>query len=59
MAIKDGPLSVDLEKHSAALDSKPLDLSDEGLLADLADSEEEATEELALEKHKNHNHHKQ
>lgn len=39
--------------------SKPLDLSDEGLLADLADSEEEATEELALEKHKNHNHHKQ
>ena len=27
MAIKDGPLSVDLEKHSAALDSKPLDLS--------------------------------
>jgi len=27
MAIKDGPLSVDLEKHSASMDSKPLDLS--------------------------------
>jgi DNA-binding response OmpR family regulator len=27
MAIKDGALSVDLEKHSATLDAKPLDLS--------------------------------
>ena len=35
--------------------SHPLDLSDEGLLADLADEEEEATRELALENnHKGH-----
>lgn len=27
MAIKDGALSVDLEKHSATMDTKPLDLS--------------------------------
>ena len=37
--------------------SVSLDLSDEGLLADLAEIEEEAAAELALENHhKNHHH---
>ena len=41
--------------HHDWAQSRSLDLSDEGLLADLADEEDEATQELALEKpHKNH-----
>jgi phosphatidylserine/phosphatidylglycerophosphate/cardiolipin synthase-like enzyme len=37
--------------------SHSLDLSDAGLLADLADEEEEAARELALDNHKNHKNH--
>ena len=37
--------------------SVSLDLSDEGLLADLAEIEEEAAAELALENHHKHHHH--
>ena len=46
-------------QHFVHLDwsnSRSLDLTDEGLLADLANEEEEAARELALDNHHNHNH---
>jgi len=59
IVVHDEPVVKRLEKvvHHDWSHSVSLDLSDEGLLADLAEIEEEAAAELALENHhKNHHH---
>jgi phosphatidylserine/phosphatidylglycerophosphate/cardiolipin synthase-like enzyme len=59
IVVHDEPVVQRLEKvvHHDWSHSVSLDLSDEGLLADLAEIEEEAAAELALENHhKNHHH---
>jgi cardiolipin synthase A/B len=58
IVVHDEPLVKRLEQfvHLDWSNSHALDLSDEGLLADLAQEEEEAAQELALDNH--HKHHK-
>jgi phosphatidylserine/phosphatidylglycerophosphate/cardiolipin synthase-like enzyme len=59
IVVHDEPVVKRLQEyvHHDWAHSHPLDLSDAGLLADLADEEEEATQELALDNHKNHKNH--
>jgi len=43
--------------HADWENSRPLDLTDEGLMAELEDIDEHVSEDLALEDHHNHEHH--
>jgi hypothetical protein len=57
--VHDEPLVKRLQQfvHLDWSNSHTLDLSDAGLLADLAKEEDEAAMELALDNHKHHNNH--
>jgi phosphatidylserine/phosphatidylglycerophosphate/cardiolipin synthase-like enzyme len=59
IVVHDEPLVKRLQHfvHHDWSQSHSLDLSDAGLLADLADEEEEAASELALDNHKSHKNH--